>query len=206
MKATLERKKISENVRFRSPRTVRDLISDVKLIEEFESGNRGAFEKLIHRYYGPAMKIAYGFVGHRELTQDIVQEAFAKAYKALPGYDHSRPFSTWFFRIVTNLCIDKLRRRGHRSLVSLENARDYNLEPASGDHARHQSDETAEAVQDIMERMPEKYVTVLTMRDLNTISCERIADILHVSASTVRWRLSLARRMFRERWNKKYRD
>lgn len=180
-------------------------VTDVELIEQFEDGNRDAFNQLINRYYGRAMKVAYGFVSNRELAQDIVQEAFSKAYKAIHTYDHSKPFSTWFFRITTNLCIDKLRRRKNRVKVSLDSARDYNLEPASPEHIE-KSNETKEAVQEVLKTLPKKYLNVITMRDLNGFSCDQIADILDISASTVRWRLAVARKMFKERWEKKYPD
>lgn len=179
--------------------------TDVQLVEQFEAGDRHAFDDLIHRYYGRAMKLAYGFVGNRELAQDIVQEAFAKAYRALDSYDHSKAFSTWFFRICTNLCIDKLRRKRHQVRVSLDMARDYNLEPASPERF-DKTNEVKEAVNGVIRTLPKKYTTVLTMRDLNDFSCEQIAEILHISASTVRWRLAVARKMFKEKWEKKYRD
>jgi RNA polymerase sigma-70 factor (ECF subfamily) len=178
---------------------------DLQLIVEFEAGDKHAFDELVNRYYGRAMKIAFGFVGNHEQAQDVVQEAFIKAYRAIATYDRQRAFGTWFFRIVTNLCIDKLRRRKGQTKISLDMARDFNLEPASPVNNQRTA-ELREAVQDIFKTMPEKYVTALTLRDLNDQTCEEIAEVLNISPSTVRWRLAVARKMFKEKWQKRYPD
>ena len=86
-------------------------IDDTTLIREAQHGNRAAFEVLVRHYDQSVLRLAYHLTGSDSDAQDIYQEAFLKAYKNLGSFRFECSFYTWFYRIVTNLCLDHLRKR-----------------------------------------------------------------------------------------------
>jgi len=89
-------------------------IDDTSLIREAQRGNRGAFEVLVRHYDQSVLRLALHLTGSETDAQDIYQEAFLKAYKNLGSFRFECSFYTWIYRIVTNLCLDHLRKRGVR--------------------------------------------------------------------------------------------
>lgn len=86
-------------------------IDDTTLIREAQQGNRAAFEVLVRHYDQSVLRLAYHLTGSESDAQDIYQEAFLKAYKNLGSFRFECSFYTWIYRIVTNLCLDHLRRK-----------------------------------------------------------------------------------------------
>src|ERR1700689_1336582 len=84
------------------------------LIERAQSGERDAFEELVHRYDRDVLRIALIILRKPEDARDVYQEAFLKIYKNLPRFRFECSFYTWTYRIVTNVCLDHLRRRSSR--------------------------------------------------------------------------------------------
>jgi RNA polymerase sigma-70 factor, ECF subfamily len=89
-------------------------IDDTSLIREAQQGNRAAFEVLVRHYDQPVLRLAMHLTGSESDAQDIYQEAFLKAYKNLGSFRFECSFYTWIYRIVTNLCLDHLRKRSVR--------------------------------------------------------------------------------------------
>jgi len=89
-------------------------IDDTTLIREAQQGNRAAFEVLVRHYDQSVLRLAYHLTGSETDAQDIYQEAFLKAYKNLGSFRFECSFYTWIYRIVTNLCLDHLRKRNVR--------------------------------------------------------------------------------------------
>src|SRR5712671_6560808 len=87
---------------------------DRALIERAQTGDREAFEALVHRYDRDVLRIALNVLHKTEDARDVYQEAFLKIYKNLPRFRFECSFYTWMYRVVTNVCLDHLRRRGSR--------------------------------------------------------------------------------------------
>ncbi len=104
--------------RVRPPSESRDAISAASeeraLIERAQGGDREAFEELVHRYDRDVLRIALNILHKTEDARDVYQEAFLKIYKNLPRFRFECSFYTWTYRIVTNVCLDHLRRRSSR--------------------------------------------------------------------------------------------
>jgi RNA polymerase sigma-70 factor, ECF subfamily len=86
-------------------------IDDSLLVREAQRGNRAAFEELVHYYDQAVLRLAMHLTGSESEAQDIYQEAFLKAYKSVGNFRFECSFYTWIYRIVTNLCLDHLRKR-----------------------------------------------------------------------------------------------
>lgn len=178
--------------------------TDNALVERTLAGDGQAFEGLVRRYEERAWWAAYHLLGDAEEARDVVQDGFLRAYKALARFDFGMSFYTWLYRIVVNLSIDAMRKRSRMRPVALEDVAGGLAEPdaPSGPGERIESAETVARVREVLALLPEKYRTVMTLRELDDLSCKEIASIVRSTHATVRWRLHVARRMFKEQWDR----
>lgn len=179
---------------------------DAEFVRRCLAGDDEAFASLVRRYQRKAFWVAYHVIGDIEEARDVAQEAFLRLYRSLQSFDFDRNFYTWFYRIVTNLAIDRLRKVGGVKPTSLDELT-YAL-PATGetpvDGASEQT-ETTGMVWAVLERLDAKFRAVLVLRDIHGLSCREIAPVLKVTHATVRWRLHRGRQLFRDLWERRTR-
>jgi len=178
-------------------------VSDARLVEEVRRGDHSAFEPLVRRYENRLMGVLMRFVRDRELARDLAQETFLRVYERLDQFDPSRRFGPWLFRIGVNLCLDYLRKRRRRVWPSLfsDSRAERGPDPAVADP--RVALDLEQEVRRVLESIPEKYRTVLILRDLENFSTSEIAAILHRKEATIRWRLAEARMRFQELWKRR---
>jgi RNA polymerase sigma-70 factor (ECF subfamily) len=178
-------------------------VSDARLVEEVRRGEHEAFEVLVRRYEGRLMSVLLRFVQDRELARDLSQETFLRVFERLDQFDPSRRFGPWLFRIGVNLTLDYLRKRKRRIWPSLfsDSRVEKGPDPAVADPRL--ALDLEQEVRKVLEGIPEKYRTVLILRDLENFSSSEIAAILHRKEATIRWRLAEARMRFQELWNRR---
>ena len=174
---------------------------DAEIIRLCLDGDKESFRVLVERYQKRAFWVAFNLLGNAEEAKDVTQDAFVRAFRSLDRFDFSKNFYTWFYKIVTNLAIDRLRRRAVARQVGLEELGDS---IASGEKPEKplEQEETIKKVRKIINSLPEKFKVVITLRDIEGLSCKEIAPILGTTHATVRWRLHRARQMFREKWER----
>ena len=106
-------------------------MNDAELIREAQRGNHAAFEELVRQYDAPVLRLAYHMTRSEQDAQDIYQEAFLKAYRNINNFRFECSFYTWIYRIVTNLCLDYLRKRQVRkedsAVISDSDGETYDL-------------------------------------------------------------------------------
>ena len=187
-----------------------DEATDHALIRRAQAGEESAFAELVARHEGRAWRVARNLVGNREDAQDLAQEAFLRVFRSLDRFDFQHEFSTWLYRIVTNLAIDHLRRR--RVHVSTAAAPDDDgsgpdLPDAEGprpdDSLRRE--ETALEVRSCIDALAPHFRVVMALRELEGLSCGEIARIVGATNVTVRWRLHRGRKLFQEEWERRER-
>ena len=178
-------------------------VSDARLVEEVRRGDHSAFEILVRRYENRLMGVLLRFVRDRELARDLAQETFLRVYERLDQFDPSRRFGPWLFRIGVNLALDFLRKRRRRiwPLLFSDSRVEKGPDPAVADP--RESLDLEQEVRRVLEAIPEKYRTVLILRDLENFSTSEIAAILHRKEATIRWRLAEARMRFQEAWQRR---
>ena len=174
------------------------------------AGDEQAFGELVQRYERRAWRVARNMVPSNEDAQDIVQEAFLRVFKNLERFDFKHEFSTWLFRIVTNLCIDHLRRRRPNISTSpVDGEEGAELDFADPSEAlpsdAMESEETAAEVRDCLEALAPHFQSVLVLRELEGLPCAEIAEIVGATHVTVRWRLHRGRKLFQEEWERRFR-
>ena len=175
-----------------------------ELIERVKQGDVKAFEMLVVKYQRRIERLIARMVRDVDLVQDIAQESFIRAYRALPNFRGDSAFYTWLYRIVTNLCIDHIRKnKRHRELEFDDGLRHDGEDggvsalPLSslGDPAQVlQRREILDAVQDGLQYLSEKHRAVIVMRELQGMSYEEMAQAMKCSKGTIMSRLFHARR------------
>jgi RNA polymerase sigma-70 factor (ECF subfamily) len=129
-------------------------LDDRALVVEAQVGNRAAFEELVHRYDRDVLRLALNLMKRPEDARDVYQEAFLKVYRNLHRFRFECSFYTWLYRIVTNVCLDHLRRRQARP-------EDQSPEPSYGRDGQH-----GEGITDFFERQREHRPTLDPERTL----------------------------------------
>lgn len=177
--------------------------SDARLVEEARRGNREAFGELVQRYERRLLRVILRFINDLDLAEDLAQETFLRVYERLDQFDPARRFSPWLFRIGVNLTLDYHRQRRRRiwGMLFSDRGREMPIDPATDD-PRPELDLQSE-VRTVIDQIPEKYRTVLVLRDLENFSTSEIAAILNRQEATIRWRLAEARLRFQQLWEKR---
>jgi len=171
--------------------------------------SRPEFEQLIARTQRQAYNMAYRMTGNRDDAEDLTQEAYLRAYRSFDKYDRTLPFENWFFRILSNLFVDRLRRRPkvaplslNQSLANAEGEEDFTLEvpdEESNPETQMLKDAIGEKLQDALACLPKEFRTAVLLCDVEGMSYEEIARAMHTSIGTVRSRIHRGRLMLRKR-------
>lgn len=179
-------------------------LSDTELMRRLQQGYQEALKELVKRYQTKAVWIAYRMLGNYEDARDISQEAFIRVFRSAALFDLESNFYTWFYRIVSNLCIDFLRKNRHNPKLCISEDPEYNAVPAPDIPIHHsiQLKEWQEQIKVIFDQLPEQYRLILILRDILELNCTEIEKIIDANHNTIRWRLFRARQLFRELWEK----
>ena len=182
------------------------------LIERAQGGDREAFEELVHRYDRDVLRIALNILHKPEDARDVYQESFLKIYKNLPRFRFECSFYTWTYRIVTNVCLDHLRRRGSRPEDQAPDlASKMTGDPIPGDFFDRQQDpaalsdperrmqglEIAHRISAALERLTPRERTVFAMKHYQGLKLRDIGDALGTTEETVKNSLFRATRKLR---------
>lgn len=178
---------------------------EARLAKLARNGDRNAFEELVELYKDKIFHLAYRMLSNKQEAEDAVQETFLRVYTNLHRYDENQKFSTWIFRIGTNLCIDKLRRRKNTYSLDAElpdgEGNDfYAMLPSDEDTPEKQIivSETQELIRKAIGSLPEKYKSVVILRYLHDMSLQEIGDVLDMPVTTVKTRVHRGREYLRK--------
>lgn len=169
------------------------------------NGNLDAFDELIEKYQKTAYNIALRMLKNPDDAMDISQEAFIKVYKSIKTFNFESAFSTWLYRIVTNTCLDFLRKK-NANVYSIDNpiqTDDGEIErdiPDSSDGPEEALEKklTKELVNNAINKLDENHRIVIILRDIQGFSYEEISNILDCSIGTVKSRINRARNNLKE--------
>lgn len=174
--------------------------ADQLLVERVQQGDKRAFDLLVLKYQHKIIAVVHRYVRNSADVNDVVQEAFIKAYRALPNFRGDSAFYTWLYRIGINTAKNYLISKGRRPPsfdVDIDDAEHYsgndNLHDVDTPENNLFRDELQEAVQNIIQNLPEDLRTAITLRELDGLSYEEIADIMECPVGTVRSRIFRAR-------------
>lgn len=167
--------------------------TDEDLVDAFQKGDVSAFDDLVVRWDRKIQGAIYRILGSEDEARDLCQEAFLKAYKALPGFKGEARFSSWLYQIALNLCRDRMRRRKGRTFVSLD-------DPLGGEPLQRPANEPSalelveaadlsRAVAAAVATLPDEQRQIVVLKEYEGFTFMEISEILGVPLSTVKTRL-----------------
>lgn len=183
-------------------------LSDHALIEATQNGDEAAFGEIMSRYRNPITNYLYRFLNDYEEAVDLAQETFVRVYFALDRYHTQFAFSTYIYRIATNLAISELRRRKRRRLMSLtglfQSEDDSTVEFQPPDTRLRPDeeladDERSQVIAKAIAALPEKYRVPVILRDVEGRSYDEVAEIMGLGLGTTKSRISRGRALLKEK-------
>jgi len=180
---------------------------DQQLVERAQHGDKHAFELLVVKYQRKLGRLLSRFIRNPTEVEDVVQEAFIKAYRALPSFRGESAFYTWLYRIGINAAKNYLVSESRRPPTTTE----FDSEEAEGFEDAEQlrnintpenelmSKQVAETVNKAMDSLPEELKTAITLREIEGLSYEEIANMMNCPIGTVRSRIFRARETIAEK-------
>jgi RNA polymerase sigma-70 factor, ECF subfamily len=184
-------------------------ISDAALIKAWQSGDSGAFDRLLRRYQAPLFAYLYRRTGDRATAEDLFQETFMRVIRALPGYQERARFASWLFGIAWRLVIDHHRHKTgshtNNSAVDIELVACPEDEAGSwSPHARVESEEFSRLIDDAMGKMPDECREIFLLRQHGELTFREIAALVDRPLNTVLGQMRRALLYLRQKIGKQY--
>lgn len=180
---------------------------DQQLVERVQSGDKQAFDLLVVKYQRKLARLVSQFVRDSAAVEDVTQEAFIKAYKALPTFRGESAFYTWLYRIGINTAKNYLVSQGRRAPTTVdgfdnEDAENFEdggkLREMNTPESELMSKQIAQTVNQTLSTLPEELRTAIVLREIDGLSYEEIADAMNCPIGTVRSRIFRAREAISE--------
>jgi len=180
--------------------------SSSDLIKQAIEGDETAYKQLMTNYHGAIFNLLYKMVRNKEETEDLVQEAFMKAFAALPSFNEEYAFSTWLYKIAINNCIDHMRKKRLKtySINKPVQSKDGELDREFPDTSMSPdrdvlNEERTLLIEAAIDELPENYKVAIVLRHSEEKSYEEIAEILNIPLGTVKARIFRAREMLKKK-------
>jgi RNA polymerase sigma-70 factor, ECF subfamily len=176
---------------------------DIALVQRCQKGDALAFEQLVIKYRSKVFSMIYGMVQNEQDAWDLAQEGFIKAWRSIHRFKGQASFYTWLYRIVTNVAIDSLRRKGFKKTAEFD---DYiaasEVEPGSKTvptpdplpHHGLEREEIRQRIEQAISRLSPEHRAVIVMKEIEELQYNEIAEALGCSIGTVMSRLFYARK------------
>ncbi len=174
--------------------------ADAELIDAILAGSESAFATLIGRYQDRVFRLLSRYCRDQVECEDLAQEVFLKVFRKLHTFQGDSQFYTWLYRIAVNAATDHLARASTRRLKLVEDDEQFDASTARHDDpsAPLLAAETATAVRAIVDSLPEKFRTILVLREYEDLSYTEIAEVLQIQIGTVESRLFRARQRVKD--------
>ncbi|ALC83404.1 MULTISPECIES: RNA polymerase sigma factor SigW [Bacillus] len=176
-----------------------------KRIKQVKKGDRNAYADIVDIYKDKIYQLCYRMLGNAHEAEDIAQEALIRAYVNIESYDINRKFSSWLYRIATNLTIDRIRKKKPDYFLDAEVAGTdglnmYSQIAAEGRLPEEEviSMELQGTIQEKILRLPEKYRAVIVLKYIDELSLLEISEILNIPVGTVKTRIHRGREALRK--------
>lgn len=175
-----------------------------RLIERARRDDREAFAELVEMYKDKIYQLAYRMTGNRQEAEDVAQETFLRVYANLHTYDINLKFSTWIYRIATNLCIDRGRKKKADFSLDEEISGSEGLDWHSRLSSKEKTPEDKvvihelqETVQQALSQLGPKYRSIMILRYIEDLSLQEISDALQLPITTIKTRIHRGREALR---------
>ncbi len=178
------------------------------LVQKSKQGDVEAFEELIAAYQKKVLNLAFRMLGNPADAEDAAQDIFVRVFKSIANFNEESAFSTWLYKISTNVCLDILRRRKRQNENNMVSIHQYSSEDeeyelpiedkAPTPYEEAQKSEAMRALERALTKLAEEQKAVIIMRDIHGLSYEEIAAAMNCSLGTIKSRINRARLSLRK--------
>jgi RNA polymerase sigma-70 factor, ECF subfamily len=169
---------------------------ELQLIKKFQEGDHSVFENILLKYQDKIYNLCRYLLRNTQDAEDAAQEVFIKAYQKLEDFRPEFPLYTWFYRIGINTCLDHKRKSRPDSFKD-EFLGEGLLSAEPTPERRYQSKEIGRAIQSALDQLPKNSRAVIVLKEIEGLSYDEIAEVLHISIGTVKSRISRTREELR---------
>ncbi|MFD0051797.1 RNA polymerase sigma factor SigW [Actinomycetes bacterium NPDC127524] len=176
-----------------------------KRIKQVLKGDQNAFSEIVELYKDRVYQLCYRMLGNSHEAEDMAQEAFLRAYINIRSFHIQMKFSTWLYRIATNLCIDRIRKKKPDYFLDAEIAGTEGLDlysqiasEISNPEEEIESMELQNTIQEEILKLPEKYRSAIVLKYIEELSLKEISEILDLPVGTVKTRIHRGREALRK--------
>lgn len=177
------------------------MLNEASLIKRIKSGDAEAFSELVYAYEKKAFNFTYRMLKDTHLAEDATQEAFLRVFDKIDTFRGNSSFSTWFYTILNNICLDILRKKSRQAdTISIgqtdSDNEEYELQiedSSPGPYEQLQKKSAIELLEKALVKLSDEHRSIIILRDINGLEYDEIAKILGISLGTVKSRLSRAR-------------
>jgi RNA polymerase sigma-70 factor (ECF subfamily) len=176
------------------------------LVERAKSGDIEAFEQLIVGCQKKVFNIAYRMIGNYDDANELAQEVFLKAFRSIKKFKGDSLFSTWIYKVTTNVCLDEIRTRKKKVVISLDQEIEFNdreIKRQIPDNAptpdmEAETNELKQIVNESIAQLNENYRSVIILRDIQGLSYGEISKVVNCPEGTVKSRINRARQALKK--------
>jgi RNA polymerase sigma-70 factor, ECF subfamily len=183
-------------------------LSDNEIVEKIRGGAKQSFTHLVQRYKDKGMTLAVRMLKNRQEAEEALQDAFVRAYNGLNKFEGKASFGTWFYRILYNVCLTKLGKKNEEfQLVDFDDEGGFDFHDGgttASVAAQFETRDLIEHVKRVMDTLPKKYSTILSLFYLQERSHEEICEITQLPVGTIKTHLFRARVLLYERIQKEF--
>jgi RNA polymerase sigma-70 factor (ECF subfamily) len=183
-------------------------VNDLELVTRTKAGDRASFDELVNRHAAKVFRLARHITRNDAEAEDVLQDAFYKAYTRLDQFNADAQFYTWLVRIAVNEALMRLRKQRNSKTVSLDAEQETDdggslhreaVSPDDNPEQEYSRDQTRKLLATAIDSLDEAYRTVFVLRDIEGLSTQETADMLDLSVSAVKSRLLRARLQLRDK-------
>jgi RNA polymerase sigma-70 factor, ECF subfamily len=182
-------------------------VNDNELVQRFLSGDEDAFLQIVEKYKHPITNFITMMIGDYDLAVDLSQDTFLRVYRNIGSYKSTFQFSTWIYKIASNLAIDELRwrkrrgisRRSTSDLEGEEKPETVIIDTSPGPEASSIDSQYRKLLNEAIHSLPTRYRSVFVLKEVQEMEYERIAEVLKCSVGTVKSRLHRAKNLLRKK-------
>lgn len=179
-------------------------LSDEQLVAGILNGEKHLYEKIIRKYNPRLYRVGMAIVKDDKELEDLMQNAYVKAYENLHRFENRAALGTWLTRILINECLQFLKKRKHVATVNQYDMNTSNIQSDKTPDKITLNRELARALETALLELPEKYRLVFVMREMEDMSTAETVEALELSESNVKVRLNRAKSMLRDKLNEYY--
>jgi RNA polymerase sigma factor (sigma-70 family) len=175
-------------------------IQDSHIIDDILKGSKERYALLMRKYNQRLYRICKGYLSDETEIEDVMQEAYIKAYQSLPSFERRSEFATWLTRILINECLQRLKKMNRIDLMDVneENNEIMNATDKNNPEKQSLQTELKSLLEAAISALPEKYRAVFIMREVEKMSIAETSSVMDISESNVKIRLNRAKEMLRD--------